>query len=182
MESARIKIMNRTLKFSIGLSLLLLLSVGLFLGIGYFQNPKYNHTISETMNVPSEQVWKYLIDVQDLPNRREEVVKVEIIEKDATNFPLVWKEITDMGGYLLFKRGITIPNQKIEFILAESSFKMLGTWTYTLEEKSGLTTVSITEDSEIASPLIRGVYFLAGRDSTLRQEMSIIRNYFKNLK
>jgi hypothetical protein len=134
------------------------------------------------LNVPPDQIWKYLIDVQDMPNRRKEVVRVEIIEKDATNSPLIWKEITDMGGYMMFKRGMSIPNQKIEIILTESSFKMLGTWTYEFTRQNEFTSITITENSEISSPLIRGAYFLAGRDSTLRQEMRMIQNYFKNQK
>lgn len=132
------------------------------------------------MEVPASKIWNYLLSIEEMPSRRKDVVRVEIIEKDLNHIPLAWKEITDMGGYMLFKRGATIPEQKFEVILYESSFKMRGTWTYEMAEKNGLTTVTITEESEIFSPLIRGAYFLAGRDSTLLQEMSMLRNHFKD--
>ncbi|TGL60351.1 hypothetical protein EHQ58_07600 [Leptospira ognonensis] len=172
--------MNKSLKFSLGLSFLLIFLVGLFLGIGLFQEARYTNSISETMEVPASKIWNYLLSIEEMPSRRKDVVRVEIIEKDLNHIPLAWKEITDMGGYMLFKRGATIPDQKLEVILYESSFKMRGTWTYEMAEKNGLTTVTITEESEIFSPLIRGAYFLAGRDSTLLQEMSMLRNHFKD--
>lgn len=172
--------MNKSLKFSLGLSFILLFIVGLFLGVGLFQEAKYSNSVSESMEIPASEIWNYLLAIEEMPIRRKEVVKVEIIEKDQKQLPLVWKEITDMGGYMLFKRGVTIPEQKLEIILYESSYKMRGTWTYEIVEKEGLTTVTIKEDSEIFSPVIRGAYFLAGRDSTLLQEMSMLRNHFKN--
>jgi hypothetical protein len=174
--------MPRTLKFSLGLSLVLLFLVGLFLGIGLVQDAKYSGNVSETINVKSEVIWNYLIDVQDMPNRRKEVTSVEILRESESKMPLEWKENTDMGGYMTFRLGERTPHEKLEVLLVESSYKMLGKWTYQLNEKNGLTTVTITEESEISSPLIRGAYFLAGRDSTLKQEMSMIRNHFKNLK
>lgn len=174
--------MPRTLKFSLGLSLVLLFLVGLFLGIGLVQDAKYSGNVSETINVKSEVIWNYLIDVQDMPNRRKEVSSVEILRESESKMPLEWKENTDMGGYMTFRLGERTPYEKLEVLLVESSYKMLGKWTYQLKEKDGLTVVTITEESEISSPLIRGAYFLAGRDSTLKQEMSMIRNHFKNLQ
>ncbi|BDA80518.1 polyketide cyclase [Leptospira kobayashii] len=174
--------MNRTLKFSIALSLILLLLVGLFLGIGFFQNPKFEGTKSEAIGASKEEIWKYITDINDLPNRRKEVLKVEVLEKDDTTIPKLWKEHTDMGGYMTFERGETIPNKKIEIILADSSFKMRGSWTYEISEANGYSKLSITERSEINSPVVRGAYFLAGRDSTLKQELEMVRNHFQSGK
>ncbi len=174
--------MNKSLKLSLGLSLVLMVLVGLFLAVGFFQKEKYSNSITETLNVPPNAIWEYLIDVQDMPNRRKEVVKVEVLESDSAKIPLVWKETTDLGGYMLFKRGATEVGKKIEMILFESSYKILGKWTYELKSENGLTKVTISEESEISSPLIRGAFFLAGRDSTLQQEMRMINNYFKEKK
>ncbi|WP_411824383.1 hypothetical protein [Leptospira sp. 'Mane'] len=172
--------MNRTLKFSIAISSVLILFVGLFLGIGFFQNPKFEETKTEVIDASKEEIWKYITDINDLPNRRKEVLKVEVLEKDDTTIPKLWKEHTDMGGYMTFGRGETIPNQKIEIILVESSFRMKGTWIYEIAEVNGYNKLSITEKSEIGSPVVRGAYFLAGRDSTLKQELEMVRNHFQS--
>ncbi|TGN17087.1 SRPBCC family protein [Leptospira idonii] len=171
--------MNRTLKFSIGLSAVLILLVGTFLAVGLMQDTNYEASISELIPAPKEEIWKYITNVEDVPNRRNDVVSVEILEKDDTSIPLLWKENTSMGGYMIFKRGETIPFAKMEIVLQESSFKIKGSWVYELEEKNGDTIFSVTEKSEIASPVARGAFYFAGRDSTIQQELTMVRNYFR---
>ncbi|MCZ8157490.1 MAG: SRPBCC family protein [Leptospira sp.] len=172
--------MPRTLKISFGISLILLCLVATFLGIGFVQEVEYKHSISGSLNVPRAEIWTFLVDFKDIPNRRKDVIQVEIMELDpATSIPIKWKELTEMGGYMTFQRGETIPNQKLEVQLIDSSYKIRGKWTYELSEQHGITTITVTERSEIKSPLIRGAYFLAGRDSTLQQELAMIQNHFK---
>ncbi len=171
--------MPRTLKFSLGISFALIGLVAVFLGLGFAQDTKYKNSVEEVFNATPEQIWTYLIDVESIPNRRKEVVSVEIIEKDPQGLVSVWKEIPDMGGYMKFRRGEFVPNVKLEVILFESSYKMLGKWTYELTNKNGNTLVRVTEETEIVSPLLRGAFFLAGRDSTLQQELDFLRNFVR---
>ncbi|TGL65629.1 SRPBCC family protein [Leptospira jelokensis] len=170
--------MNRILLFAFGTSFLLIGLVVLFLAVGYFQDPKFHKETSEWLKAEPEDIWHYITDINDLPNRRKEVVAIQILELRPDGTPTKWKETPDMGGYMIFELRESIPNRKWKIELTDANFKMRGSWTYVLEPKIPGTLVIITEDSEITSIPVRGAYYLAGRDATLQKEMELIRNRF----
>ncbi|MCW7491381.1 SRPBCC family protein [Leptospira sp. 2 VSF19] len=170
--------MNRIVLFAFGTSFLLVGLVGLFLAVGYFQDSKFHAETSEWLKAEPEEIWAYITDVNDLPNRRKEVVAIKILETRADGIIQKWEETPDMGGYMIFELRESIPNKLWKIELTDASFKMRGSWTYSLERKIPGTVVTITEDSEITSVPVRGAYFLAGRDATLQKEMELIRNRF----
>ncbi|TGM72346.1 SRPBCC family protein [Leptospira mtsangambouensis] len=170
--------MKRIVLFAFGTSFLLIGLVVLFLAVGYFQDPKFHSKTSEWLKAEPEDIWAYITDVNDLPNRRKEVVAIKILETRADGMIQKWEETPDMGGYMIFELRESIPNKLWKIELIDASFKMRGSWTYTLERKIPGTVVTIAEDSEITSVPVRGAYFLAGRDATLQKEMELIQNRF----
>lgn len=170
--------MKRIVLFAFGTSFLLIGLVILFLAVGYFQNPKFHSETSEWLKAEPEDIWAYITDINDLPNRRKEVVSIKVLESRPDGTIIKWEETPDMGGYMIFELRESKPNQLWKIELTDASFKMRGSWTYSLERKIPGTVVTITEDSEITSVPVRGAYFLAGRDATLQKEMELIRNRF----
>lgn len=170
--------MNAILKFSITLSILLFVFVGGFLTAGLLQNAEFKGSKTEVIPANVEQVWDYLSDFPDWKNRRKEIISIEILEADAEKVPLRWKQKTSMNGFLLFERGDFIPNQKLETKIIDSSFQLTGRWVYTLEPQGNTTRVTLTEESKINSPMIRGAYLFSGRDTNLKQEIETVLNHF----
>lgn len=170
--------MKRLLFVSFGTSFLLIALVGLFLGIGYYQDSKFIGTKSEWIGADPEDIWAYLTDIEDVVNRRSEVSSVEILERFPNKTPKKWKEIPDLGGFMIFEV-VTSERPKIwKISLTDSSFKLRGTWTYELSKKEPGTVFTVTEESEITSIPVRGAYYLSGRDATLQKEIDLIRNRF----
>ncbi|TGL51686.1 SRPBCC family protein [Leptospira kemamanensis] len=170
--------MKRILLFAFGTSFLLIGLVVLFLAVGYFQDPKFQKETSEWLKAEPEDIWNYITDINDLPNRRKEVVAIKILETRQDGTPTKWMETPDMGGFMIFELRESIPNRKWKIELIDASIKMRGSWTYILEPKIPGTVVTIIEDSEITSIPVRGASVLAGRDATLLKEMEFIRNRF----
>ncbi|MDF3820718.1 SRPBCC family protein [Leptospira sp. 96542] len=177
-QRARKKVMKRIVITSLVTSFLLIGLVGLFLLVGFMQDPKFVGSSSEWINAQPEEIWDYLTAVEDIPNRRREVVKIEILKKDGFGNPIQWKETPDMGGYMIFESEMYEKPKLWKVRLSDSSFKMLGTWTYELTPKNNGTLFEVTEESEIFNITVRGAYFLSGRDATLQKELEMIRNRF----
>lgn len=170
--------MKRLLFVSLGISFLLIALVGLFLGAGMFSEPKFEGSMTEWLRAEDEDIWAYLTDVKGLPNRRSEVQSIEILETFPDGSPKKWREIPNLGGYMVFEVQEKIKPKVWIISLVDSNFKFRGTWTYTLEKKAQGTSVTVKEESEIQSLLVRGATFLSGRDANLQKEMGFLRNRF----
>jgi len=159
-------------KLALTLVGLVLFLMTVFIAIGALSPSAYQGTRTIQLNASPDRVWKELTDLQSLPQKRREVIGIEILESRAGS-PWKWKELTDMGGHLTFEKVEEIPMKKLSVRMIESSFGMSGTWTYELEGKE-MTRLTITEESSIKSIPVRAVMTLAGRDGNLEKEVSVI--------
>lgn len=162
--------MIRKIALTIVGAMLLLMTV--FIAIGALSPSAYQGTRTVQLSASPERVWKELTDLQSLPQKRREVIGVEILESRGTS-PWKWKELTDMGGHITFEKIEEVPQKKLSLRMIESSFGMSGTWTYELEG-SEMTRLTITEESSIKSIPVRAVMTLAGREGNLEKEVQII--------
>lgn len=170
--------MKKTLFVAFGSSSLLIFLVGLFWIYGYLQPATYKSELNEWFKAEPADIWAYITDVENLPSRRSDISKIEIIEKNKDGEPILWKEYPDLGGYLQFRVLESKPNQLWKITLEDASFSLRGTWTYELKIKIPGTMVRIQEDSILSSTIARGASALSGRDANLQKEMQMLRSRF----
>ncbi|WP_135355071.1 SRPBCC family protein [Leptospira ryugenii] len=170
--------MPRSLKFSLFLSFVLVAMVLFFYLTGLFQSELFEQSISEVMPAPREEVWNYLVDVETRSKSKQEVTQVLILEKNDLGLPLVWREETDLGGYRQYRLLEWENGKRFVQTLESSSFRIHGSWTYTIEATGNYSKLIITESSRIESPLVRGATFFVGRANSLQKEMELARNHF----
>ncbi|XDD48759.1 SRPBCC family protein [Leptospira sp. WS92.C1] len=151
--------------------------VAVFLMIGIFAEPKFEGKISGIVNAPVEKVFRHLLDLESIPKYRSEVTEIIREGKNDKGFP-VWKERTDMGGYIHFEMIEKIENSRVEFFMKESSFGMKGTWDYRLEPQDNQTKITIVESSETQNILIRAIFVFFGKDANLKKELEILQTAF----
>jgi len=141
-----------------------------FYSIGFFSPVSFHGSLTRELSVPADRVWEFLHNPG--ARRRPEITAIEILEKDATG-PRTWKEKTDMGGYIVFKRTDEPDARIMRLEMVESSFGMSGTWTYEISGKE-MSRLTITEDSMIRNAAVRASMTLSGRDANLRREFEMI--------
>lgn len=158
----------------------LALACVLFVVIGWLAPREHQGQLTQTLDIPKEAVWHTLTDLQQLPKRRPEVARVELLGVNDQGHK-IWKEHTDMGGYILFEQLEEIPYQKLVVRMVESTFKMKGTWEYRLAADhtgaSNKCTLTIKEVSQTDNLLLRSLMTLLGRDATMHEEVnSLVRS------
>ena len=150
----------------------------IFVIIGILAPRSHEGKVSATYDNSPEEIWRILSDIESLPDRRREIVDIEILEPSADGFKR-WKELTDMRGYAIFEMLAEVENELIEISMTESTFGITGTWKYEIQEIDSSTTVTITENSTTCKILVRSMLTIAGRNATLKQEL---KNLEKALK
>ncbi|WP_025179220.1 SRPBCC family protein [Leptospira kirschneri] len=148
-----------------------------FLGLGVFANPKFEGNISGTVNAPVEKVFQHLLNLEEIPKYRQEVVDVILEGKNTKGYP-IWKEGTDMGGYIHFEMTEREENSQVRVEMKESSFGMKGSWDYRLQPDGGKTKITINEVSEVSSIPIRAIFMIVGKDANLKKELEILNTVF----
>ncbi|MDV6235872.1 SRPBCC family protein [Leptospira ellisii] len=148
-----------------------------FLGLGTFADPKFEGNISATVNAPVEKVFQHLLNLEAIPKYRKEVVDVILEGKNAKGYP-IWKEGTDMGGYIHFEMTGREENSWVRIEMKESSFGMKGFWDYRLQPDGNRTKISVHEVSEISNIPIRAIFMIVGKDANLKKEIEILNEVF----
>lgn len=162
-------------KFFIGLLCLPLLIAGGIALLG-LETPQHFHgTLTETIHVSIDKVWAQLNDINGIPKRRAEIVKIEDQGLNALGLPQ-WREITDLKGHIDFEIIETLPKQKLVLHMKESSFGVSGSWTYVLQAAGQGTQVTITEDSDTRKIWLRAIMALSGRDANLKREFALLQH------
>lgn len=140
--------------------ILLMVVIGLFL-------PKA-HTAERTAEFATspEALWQVITDVEQAPAWRRGVKSVERLP-DRNGKP-AWKEVNAHGG-LPFSVEVTEPPRKYVTRIIDDGMPFGGTWTYTLEPKTGGgSTLTIREDGLVHNPLFRFLSrFLFGHHATM---------------
>ncbi len=155
------------------LFVLFFLALIFFFALGYMARHDFEGQVTQTYQVPIEQVWEVLTDLDELPNRRKEIVKLEMVEANAQGLAS-WKEYTDMGGYILFEYLEKVDYEKLVVNMKESTFGMSGTWTYQLTPHGKGTQLTIIEHSRIDNIMVRSMMTLTGRSANLYRELEMI--------
>lgn len=156
----------------------LLLAFMLFLFIGWVAPHDHEGQLTQSLDIPKEKVWHTLTNLQQLPQRRPEITRVELLGVNDLGHKL-WKEHTDMGGYILFEQVEEIPYQKLVVRMVKSTFKMKGTWEYRLSGEGNGCTLTVKEVSEIDNLFLRSLMTLMGRDSNIREEIQSLERASK---
>lgn len=131
--------------------------------------------IKKQFNYPLITIWDYISDIEGIPIRKRGIKRIEPLEKDGDSI-IKWKEVTDMGGYILFEKTV-IPYQRLEKRMTDSSFGMTGIWIYSIEGGEAGCTVTITEKSSTKKLFTKLMLVLAGRNANLRNEMRLLEKF-----
>ncbi|MCB1191549.1 MAG: SRPBCC family protein [Leptospiraceae bacterium] len=163
----------------IGVFFVLLIAL---LSIGFVSSKEFKGELVAEVDGSEEQVWKLLNDIENLPSRRKEIVKIELLEQNPTAGYIKWKEYTDMGGYILFEVMEKNPPHRLVLNMKESTFGMTGIWVYELNPADeGKTLVTISESSTLDNFMLRILFAFIGRDANLKEEVKLIKkdiNFF----
>lgn len=165
------------MKIIIGiLSGIVALAIG-FVLLGVFAEPKFEGEITGTINAPVEKVYRHLLDLKSIPKYRKEVTEVIADGKNEKGYP-IWREGTDMGGYIHFEMLDQEENTRVRLQMKESSFGMKGIWEYRLKAEGTKTKIQILESSENSSVWIRSIFSIVGRNANLKKELEILNQVF----
>ncbi len=126
------------------------------------------HRASVTFEVPSpaETVWDLVTTVERFPEWRPDVDRVEQLQ--TVRGQMSWRETGSGGELPLFVEEEERPHRLVVRIGEGLPFG--GTWTYVLTAADSVTSITITEDGEVYSPMFRFVSrFIMGHDATLNR-------------
>jgi len=150
----------------------------LFLLMGILSPRKYHGKVTKTLDTSSDTVWRILNDIKGLPDRNLEIHKLEIIGQNKQGLP-VWREYTDMKGFIEMEVIEREPKHKMVFRMIRSSFGMTGTWTYEWKAKAQQTELTITEDSVTDNFVLRSIMLFSGRKVRMKREFKAIEYAMK---
>jgi len=163
------------------ISIFLILIVFTVFGLGGISEVSYENTKSASYNDKIENVWKVLTTVESYLEKKNDLEKIEVIDKTFNNISS-WRELYKDGTVREYK--IVEKNSPKYFVLemSDSKNKKIGVWEYLLENENSKTKISITEKSENNSIFWRGINTILGRDNYIDSEFKWIRvSLFNNL-
>ena len=162
------------------IKILVLVAAGallLLLLVGQFAPRRYLDTVSVTLPVPVAEVYQWLTDVDDTPNRRRQVTRIEYATVNDKGFP-VWREYREEK----FIRSVEVlemeKNKRFTIQTGTVTFGLSGLWAYVLKQPGdGATTIEITEESRTTSLINNVIFTLIGRKYTLKQELRLLEEF-----
>ena len=146
----------------------------ILLGVGFFTPKQYDGEQSQVIDASPDQVWKVLSDVEHRPQYRPEIVNLQVLKVNNIGLKK-WKEMTDMGAYIVFQGVEAVPNEKLVLRMEDSSFGMTGKWTYMLRPRGDHTLLTIREESKIQKLWLRTQMTFSGRGGNLKREFKLVR-------
>jgi hypothetical protein len=159
---------------------LILVAVIIF-GVGSISKVSYENTKSASYDDKIENVWKVLTTVESYLEKKNELEKIEILDKTFANISS-WREIYKDGTIREYKILRKTSPKYLVLEMSDSKNKKVGVWEYLLENEDTRTKVSIKEKSENNSILWRGINTILGRDNYIDSEFKWIRvSLFNNL-
>lgn len=112
-----------------------------------------------------EQIWDALTNVQAMPSWRSDLRAIKRMP-DKNGLP-AWLETSSFGDIPLEVQE-SHPPRRLVARIADSNLPFGGTWTYEITPVDGGSTLRITENGEIRSPLFRFMSrFIFGYSSTM---------------
>jgi hypothetical protein len=135
---------------------------GILLLTGYRTPQSYSNSLTYQLDYSSPMVWQELLKIKEIPNRKRDVVSIEILEEFGKL--TAWKENTKGGGYRVYRMNKREENKQFVIELTESSYGLTGIWTFDLEKSGNSTLVTISETSTLTDITRRGFRSFTGRD------------------
>lgn len=158
----------------IAASFLLLMVLGLL-------TPK-NHVVTKSIKLKQtpENIWETISDIQNQTSWRSEIEKVERMpDRDGRE---VWKEVYKNGDELLLE--ITESNAPVHLVrtITDPDLNFKGVWEIEVKKDINGCSLTITEQSEIPNPLIRGMYvlFIGNQDTVTQYENELLKKFGEN--
>lgn len=147
--------------------------------LGHFSTPTYRDAKAARYVGTPEEILDYLTKVEDLPSKRGEVKKVEVLDIGPGGKKR-WRQTTANGAHIDYQIVSENAQQFLSINVKSASFGMTATWNYIL---SGVTTnvteVNIEETLSVKNQWIRGIMVLTGRNSQLKQEHRHLADEFE---
>ncbi len=150
--------------FSLVIATLTVIAIGILIA-GYASNPSYKDSSTVPLQYSPELVWQQLIDVKSAPQKKSDVVSVEVV--DQYGKLLAWKEHLKSGGYRVYRMNEWVENKRLVIEMTESSYGLTGIWSFQLTRTSEGTDVLIQEESTLDNIKSRGIRYFLGRDHDL---------------
>lgn len=149
--------------------------IALILVVGSALPVEHTATVTRTIPATPETVWTAITDFDAMPSWR---TGVDSISRDPnTDGQPAWTEFNGRESLGFAVLEMESPTRLMAQIVGED-LPFGGTWTYDLAPSEEGTTVTITEDGEVYSPLFRFVSrFVMGHDATMKQYLDDLEAY-----
>ena len=132
-------------------AVVLLLIAGVFV-LGALTPRTHTAAVRAQYSSPPESVYTVIRDVSRGADWRSGVSKVEVLSREGE--PVRWRETADWGT-LTFVRDVDEPPRRIVSRIADQDQGFGGTWTYEIAPTQNGSTLTITENGVVDSPLFR---------------------------
>lgn len=153
---------------------LFLAFVGLVWISGLLLPAQYMGKVSGQIDAPAETVWARLHDLNAIPLRHPEIIRVEKLENTQSGI-VKWSTVSDSGVHAVFESQDDLPNRKMIVRMTESSQGLFGVWEYQISGNE-MTLLTITEKSETSNIFQRALAGFGGRDARLKKEFKSLQN------
>lgn len=131
---------------------ILLTIIVIVVAAGYALPVKHHVSREATYSMAPDSLFALLTDVEHFPEWRPSVKRVERVT--AAGDSVQYREIGDDGAVLFSVDEVRRPTRMVTRI-ADPSLPFGGRWTYDLMPVAAGTTLRITEDGEVYTPLFR---------------------------
>lgn len=135
------------------------------IGVGALLPRHHVARVTATYHQPPDTIWQTLTDVAAYPSWRHELQRVELLpDRDGHRR---WREVGAFGPMTLEADEADAPRRFVTRI-ADTTGGFGGRWTFEIDPAISGSTVIITEDGEVYTPIFRFVSrFLIGQYRTL---------------
>ncbi len=150
------------------------LAAGAILVAGYFAPISYSGSVQFQQNVSVELLWQELIKIREIPNRKQDVESVDILEERGKL--TAWKENLKNGGYRIYRTNRIVEGRLLVIELTESSYGLTGIWVFELQQKDDDTIITISEESKLTDMKRRGYRTFFGKNVDLLAWQKYVRS------
>lgn len=133
--------------------------------MGYRANPSYQQSITFIVSYSTQDVWRELLNIEEVPKRKKDVESVDILEELGTL--VAWRENLKDGGYRIYRMNGRDEEKTLILELTDSSYELKGVWVFYLKPHGNETEVTISEDSTLTDIKRRGYRVIFGREVDL---------------
>jgi hypothetical protein len=152
-------------------------AAGIFI-VGTKSNPDYLNSRTETYAASQAQIWSFLTRVENQPQKRGQVKKIELLEGSESGNKR-WREYTAAGAHIDYEIASQNPNSFLSVTMVSETFGMIATWNYAITPVTrNVTQVRIVELSRVENPWVRGLMILSGRGTGIKQEHRQLADQF----